>query len=254
LRTGRAIGEFVLLRCLRVGSCAELWQAATTTGATVAVKVAGGTAISPSRARAHLRREYRLLASLAHSGILQAHALVDESGIVALVTEYLAGGDLVSVAGEPPRHWAVAIESVVAALTFVHSRGLVHRDVKARNVMFDVAGNPRLIDFGSAAAIGSPAGAGGTTSAHRNPHASDVSPADDVYALAVLIHELFEGRLPRADAAAARPKPALYAVSSAGARLRSLVSRTLAASNGAAIEPLAVFREQLRSLIAEEGL
>jgi serine/threonine-protein kinase len=230
-----------------------LWRAATTNDVAVAVKIAGGAAVPPSLAAPYLRREYGVLSNLAHPAIVRAHAFVDEPGSAAFVTEYLAGGDLVSVAGEPPRHWAAAMASIVGALAFMHSRGIVHRDLKARNVMFDVTGKARLIDFGSVAVVGSPGGVGGTTPAHRSAHASDVSPADDVYALAVLIHELFEGGLPRAAATAGRRKLVTHASSLAGARLKLLVSRTLEASSRAAIGPLDAFGELLESILTEEA-
>jgi serine/threonine protein kinase len=85
---------------------------------------------------------------------------------------------------------------VADALVYLHTRSVVHRDVKARNVRLDSAGHARLIDFGSAAAFGSPRTLGSTTAAHRYSDVGTISAADDVFAFAVLLYELMAGRLP----------------------------------------------------------
>src|SRR5262249_20221640 len=118
-------------------------------------------------------------------------------GVCALALEYLPGGDLVALAGAHPRHWLWAARDVHAALEHVHACGYAHRDVKARNVLFDADGRARLIDFASALPLGARATNGGTTAAHRSAaRTATVSSADDTYAFAVLLYELVAGRLP----------------------------------------------------------
>ena len=91
------------------------------------------------------------------------------------------------------------MRGVHAALAHLHARGFVHRDVKARNVLFGADGRARLIDFASAL----PRGAVRAARRHHRrafarPGREDaaVEPSDDAYALAVLIYELLAGRLP----------------------------------------------------------
>jgi serine/threonine protein kinase len=220
---------------LHRGALADVWSARAPTGERAALKIA--RAGVPGAAEA-LAREHRLLDACEHAGIVRALGLIAEPALSALVLEPLEGGDLVSLAGAAPRHWLAAAGIVAEALAFLHARGLVHRDVKARNVRFDARDDARLIDFGSVAAVGAPFATGGTTPAHRRPGRDPerISAADDVYAFAVLVYELMGGRLPfgpePARAAApvpARPLPGAVAGTPL-AELEALVLETLAAA------------------------
>jgi serine/threonine protein kinase len=184
-------GRFVLEHCLRTSTHAEVWRARDPQHTTVAIKVAK----SP-QSRARLSAEHACLDRYSHAAILRLLAWVDDASHTALVTEYLDGGDLVSLAGFAARHWLRPMAEVAEALAYLHAHSVVHRDVKARNVLLDSAGHARLIDFGSAAEVGSPRTLGSTTAAHRYADAGTVSAADDVFAFSVLLYELMAGRLP----------------------------------------------------------
>jgi serine/threonine protein kinase len=147
---------------------------------------------------ARLAREHQVLATVAHRHIVATYGVIALGAGDALALEYLPGGDLVPLLGAHPRHWLEAARGVAEALAHVHANGYVHRDVKARNVLFGRDGRARLIDFASAAPRGAPARSAGTTAAHRMaaPPTARVESRDDVYAFAVLLYELLAGRLP----------------------------------------------------------
>jgi len=187
---GRLIaGRYRLARPLSHGG--TVWLGTDPQGREMALK------FGPARL---IEREYRMLATCRSPAIVRAFDCVVSGPDAAIVMEYLAGGDLVALAGLAPRHWLPAAGGLIEALAHLHEAGVIHRDVKARNVMLDTEDRPRLIDFGSAVTVGSAWSPAGTTPEIVAPDRgrAGAAPADDVYALAVLLHELAFGGLPGA--------------------------------------------------------
>ncbi len=264
LRAGAFAGlEVRLERRLAAGRMTEVWFGAADDERRLAVKVLKSDWLPRPGARALLRREYEVLGSLQHPGIVAVGAFVDEPDCAALVYEYLGGGDLVSLAGAAPRHWIAPARDLLCALEYLHGRDFAHRDVKARNVMFDSRGRARLIDFGSAARIGEPCSEHGTTAAHRPLHArlTRVAPQLDLYAFAVLLYELLSGRLPfgvAPGASALRGAPELPASveledSQELAALQKLVLAALAPSDDRSIGSVSEFANVIESVLAKES-
>jgi eukaryotic-like serine/threonine-protein kinase len=137
-----------------------------------------------------------------------------------IVMEYLPGGTLADRARERPvdRGHALAwLAQAAAALDAAHAEGIVHRDVKPQNLLFDGRGDLQVVDFGIARAIDDTTGgmtATGTilgTAGYLSPEQArgePTSPASDRYGLAVVAYELltggrpFEGGSATAEAAA----------------------------------------------------
>jgi serine/threonine protein kinase len=185
-----------LVERVGAGGSSEVWRALDSRGRSAALKIPRPGEHARD-ALARLEREHEALAAAQHGHVVATHGLVEHRGACALVLEYLAGGDLVALVGAAPRHWLSAARAVYAALAHLHALGLAHRDVKARNVLFDARGRAKLIDFASALPMGAAARTGGTTAAHvRSGSDSIVTAADDAYAYAVLLYELLAGRLP----------------------------------------------------------
>lgn len=199
LHAGRVIGgRYRLQRPLDAKNL--IWLAAN----------AEGLHVVKTGAAASIRHEFEMLSRFRHPNIIAVRELVVADGGPCLVVEYLSGGDLVSLARAAPRHWLAPLADVIEALGFLHRQGFVHRDIKARNVLLDEAGGARLTDFGSACRAGSRFRAGGTSEAAIDPKRDDgpVVTADDVYALACLVHELLHGMPPGSGEPGAAPESA----------------------------------------------
>jgi serine/threonine protein kinase len=238
---------------LGAGGSSQVWHALDSFGRSIALKTLLPDLVRRPGAVDWLQREHELLVELCHPNVVATLGVVEFQGAPALAMEYLGGGDLVPLLGTDPRHWVAAARGVLVALEHVHSRGYVHRDLKARNVLFDEQNRVRLVDFAQALPCGSVPPRGGTTAAYRAPGEAmrRVDRGEDVYAFAVLLHELIFGRLPAQDVAAARPLTASdKAVAPRLAALGDLVAETLAPGTAEIAGSLPAFADVLESVAA----
>lgn len=173
----------------------------------VAIKV-----MRPSRQldEAQTRRfehEAHIIAKLQHPSIVVIHEVGrTQQGELYYVMPYLAKGDLSVRDYRDDEPGLIALlRALLDALGYAHARGIVHRDVKAENVLFDNADRPQLADFGIALAqreVNSRITGDGLvigTSAQMSPEqarADIVDGRSDLYSLGVLSYELLTGELP----------------------------------------------------------
>lgn len=115
--------------------------------------------LSPELARSaklmeRFEREARVMAKLEHPNIVPVHDVGRDGATVYLVMSLFQAGSLddhlLNVGPLPPHDAVKATHGVVLALKAAHASGIIHRDVKAQNVLIDSHGNPRLCDFGIA--------------------------------------------------------------------------------------------------------
>ncbi|NTV81136.1 MAG: protein kinase, partial [Candidatus Aminicenantes bacterium] len=155
------------------------------------------------------RNELRLARTVSHRHICRMHDLGREegTGTYFITMEYVPGEDLkclIHSIGALPVGKAVTIARQVAeGLAEAHRLGVVHRDLKPQNVMIDLEGAARIMDFGiarSAKAKGlTGAGVMIGTPEYMSPEQVDGKEADarsDIYALGVVLFEMLTGRLP----------------------------------------------------------
>ncbi len=147
--------------------------------------------------------EVRIARQVTHPAVCRVHDVGEAEGSHFLSMEFVDGENLASLIhriGRLPSDKALAIANQIAAgLGAAHAKGVLHRDLKPANVMLDADGNVRLTDFGLAAlaeAIDDSDVRSGTP-AYMSPEqfeGREVTVRSDVYALGLVLYELFTGR------------------------------------------------------------
>ncbi len=200
--------RYTVLKRLGSGGMAHVYLARHVALARpVVIKVLHRTLARESEMRERFRREAEAAARLVHPYVC---AILDQGAagdIVYLVMPYYAGGslaDMLARARRLPGHTAASISAQVAcALDYAHRHGVVHRDVKPDNVLFDEDTNAVLTDFGIATARFH----GRLTATGRamgTPHYMSPEQAmgrlvdgrSDLYAVGLLLYEMLTGHPP----------------------------------------------------------
>ncbi|MGH9304500.1 MAG: protein kinase domain-containing protein, partial [Acidimicrobiales bacterium] len=158
-QVGRVVGgRYRLLTPVGAGASAQVFAAIDTRlSRRVAVKVLHPMLADDTAFLRRFRAEARLAASLDHPHVMRVFDWGEEASGPYLVLEFLAGGSLRSLldTGVKLDHSQVALIGFQAAtgLAYAHRRGIVHRDIKPGNLLFDDEGHLRIADFGVARAL-----------------------------------------------------------------------------------------------------
>jgi serine/threonine-protein kinase len=209
LTEGVRLGNCRLVRKLGEGGMAEVWEAVDVTlERKVAIKVVKETISRLPEFDARFRREAKTAAQLEHPNVLQIYGFGVENGIAYIEMPYLSGGTLGSRldAGPPPEAPIVCewVDDLASALDAAHARGIIHRDIKSANVLFDQSGRIVLGDFGLAKSMADSSGltAAGTlmgTPMFLSPEQARgeaLTPKSDQFSLGVLAYRMLAGQLP----------------------------------------------------------
>ena len=172
----------------------------------VALKVMLPEALTDEISRRRFENEARTIARLDHPNIVGIFEVGrTRDGLPYYAMPYLARGHVGqrAYAADPAQARSI-LDALLSALEYAHSRGVVHRDVKAENVLFDDADRPLLADFGIALRRGygtrvTTAGLAVGSTAYMPPEQArghNVDGRADVYSVGVLGWEMLTGRLP----------------------------------------------------------
>jgi serine/threonine-protein kinase len=149
---------------------------------------------------AQFHNEVRTARQVSHANVCRVYDIGEADGHLYLSMEYVDGEDLASSirrVGRFPEERALEIaRQLCAGIAAAHERGIVHRDLKPANVMLDSQGRVRVMDFGLAAAgVVTDIRAG--TPAYMAPEqlqGREVTTRSDIFALGLILYELFTGR------------------------------------------------------------
>jgi eukaryotic-like serine/threonine-protein kinase len=207
-----ARGRYHLLSPIGRGGMGQVWRARDEVlGREVAVKEVifpdSPSDTERSAMRTRVIREARASARISHPGVVTVYDVLQEEGRAYIVMELLPGrslSDRVKAEGPlEPREAARIGAEVLAILHAAHTEGIVHRDVKASNVLFTDTGAVKLADFGIAS-IRDEASITLSGQVFGSPHymspeqaaGARSSPATDLWGLGATLFYAVEGRLP----------------------------------------------------------
>lgn len=200
------ISKYELLEFLG-GGMSHVYRATDTVlGRTVAVKILTESGCSDPETKARFLQEARTAGSFAHDNIISVFDFGEEQGRPFIIMEFLRGQSLRDAikggtTGDTRNKLNIALQ-IAHSLDYIHSKRIIHRDIKPDNIHVDAAGRVKLMDFGIAKShnvsltrVGFTLG----TPYYMAPEqvlGQQVTPLVDVYAFGVLLFELFTGAKP----------------------------------------------------------
>lgn len=200
------VGKYRFIRTIGKGNFAKVKLAShVITGKEVAIKIIDKTELTVS-SRQKLFREVRLMKLLDHPNIVKLFEIIENEKILYLVMEYASGGEvfdyLVAHGRMREKEARSKFRQIVSAVQYCHQKHIIHRDLKAENLLLDSDLNIKLADFGFSNEF-SP-GTKLDTFCGSPPYAAPElfqgkkydGPEVDVWSLGVILYTLVSGSLP----------------------------------------------------------
>lgn len=211
---GRLIaGRYRIIALLGKGGMGEVYRADDLTlGQAVALKFLPDAAASDEALLERFRNEVRIARRVSHPNVCRVYDVGEVDGQMFFTMEYVDGEDLASLLrriGRLPQDKAVEIaRQLCAGLAAAHAKGVLHRDLKPANIMLDGRGQVVITDFGLAGVADDIRGAEvrSGTPAYMSPEqlaGREVSMRSDIYALGLVLYEIFTGKRAFAEKRAA---------------------------------------------------
>ncbi|XP_045507860.1 serine/threonine-protein kinase MARK2-like isoform X11 [Colias croceus] len=200
------IGKYKLLKTIGKGNFAKVKLAKhVPTGKEVAIKIIDKTQLNPGSLQ-KLFREVRIMKMLDHPNIVKLFQVIETEKTLYLVMEYASGGevfDYLVLHGRMKEKEARAkFRQIVSAVQYCHQKRIIHRDLKAENLLLDGEMNIKIADFGFSNEF--TPGAKLDTFCGSPPYAAPElfqgkkydGPEVDVWSLGVILYTLVSGSLP----------------------------------------------------------
>ncbi|XP_016354698.1 serine/threonine-protein kinase MARK1-like isoform X1 [Sinocyclocheilus anshuiensis] len=200
------VGNYRLLKTIGKGNFAKVKLARhVLTGREVAVKIIDKTQLNPTSLQ-KLFREVRIMKVLNHPNIVKLFEVIETEKTLYLIMEYASGGEvfdyLVAHGRMKEKEARAKFRQIVSAVQYCHQKRIVHRDLKAENLLLDADMNIKIADFGfsNEFTIGSKL----DTFCGSPPYAAPElfqgkkydGPEVDVWSLGVILYTLVSGSLP----------------------------------------------------------
>ena len=203
------LGRYQLQDLIAAGGMGEVWRAVDIVlERPVAIKRLRADSARQAEAVARFRREARQAGSVCHPAVASVYDFADAgpSHPPYLVMELVDGPSLAAVLSAGPLDPARAMDVIAqaaAGLHAAHLAGVVHRDVKPANLLFDRQGHVKVTDFGIAHTVGFAPAPGTDMIVGTPPYLAPeraarapAAPAGDVYSLGIVAYECLTGHPP----------------------------------------------------------
>ena len=199
-------GRYRIIALLGRGGMGEVYRATDLAlGQSVALKFLPEEAARDQRLLERFHAEVRIARQVSHPNVCRVYDIGEAEGTPFISMEYVDGEDVASLLtriGRLPADKALdTARRICAGLAAAHDRGIIHRDLKPHNIMLNKRGEVIIMDFGLAA-IASELGAADAhsgTPAYMAPEqlkGAEVTLRSDIYALGLVLYELFTGKRP----------------------------------------------------------
>jgi two-component system LytT family response regulator len=262
---GKTLSHYRVLEEIGRGGMGVVYRALDTTlGREVALKVLGPAPGREPEQERRLKQEARAAAALAHPAVSVVYEIDEADGATFIAMELVRGRPLGALLAGAPMEPARALDlgiEVAEGLAEAHSRGVVHRDLKPKNVMLTESGHAKIIDFGLAKLVqprppfesGADTPAWGDTdpgrivgtAAYMSPEqvrGAEIDARSDLFAFGALLYEMLSGEpafrretgVETLHAVLKEPAPRLReaGLEAAGPVLQRLLDRCLAKAPG----------------------
>lgn len=200
------IGKYRLIKTIGKGNFAKVKLAKhVPTGKEVAIKIIDKTQLNPNSLQ-KLFREVRIMKFLDHPNIVKLYEVIETDKTLYLVMEYASGGEvfdyLVAHGRMKEKEARAKFRQIVSAVQYCHQKHVIHRDLKAENLLLDADMNIKIADFGFSNEF--TPGNKLDTFCGSPPYAAPElfqgkkydGPEVDVWSLGVILYTLVSGSLP----------------------------------------------------------
>ena len=210
LETGKRVGDYEILSVLGSGGMGQVYSARNIiSGRIEAMKILLSDYAAEPQLTERFNAEIRILASLDHPNIAQLRTAFEYDNQLVMIMEFVEGATLEKRATEGPiplNEVLAYSDQVLSALSYAHSKGVTHRDIKPGNIMITSHDLIKLMDFGIAKSstdlertqLTCP----GTTLGsvyYMSPEqvrGDTVDPRSDIYSFGVTLYEMLTGLRP----------------------------------------------------------
>ena len=202
---GSTVSHYKILEKLGEGGMGVVYKAQDTKlNRTVALKFLPDRVNQDEAAKARFLQEAQAAAGLNHPNICTIHGVEEADGSLFIVMEYIEGGTLREKIPFSRSDDAITIATQIGeALQEAHAKGIVHRDIKADNIMLTAKGQAKVMDFGLAKLKGAmkltrTSSTVGTLGymAPEQIQGGEVDHRSDIFSFGVLLFEMLTGKLP----------------------------------------------------------